>query len=313
MITENKPEISIVVPLFNEKDSLKELHKKISDVMIKNGEPYEIIFIDDGSTDDSFEYLKKIYEDDKNVRVFRLQRNYGKSAALSTGFKNAKGEVIITIDADLQDDPEEIPNLLKKINDGYDLVSGWKMDRKDPFIKIVSSKFFNFITRLLTGLKIHDINCGLKAYRRKVTENIKVYGELHRYIPALAKVEGFKIDEVKVRHHPRKYGKSKYGVTRFFKGFTDLLTVLYISRFTTRPMHLFGLAGLIFFIIGFIINLLLTIWWFKGQGIGNRPLFFLGILLMIFGIQLFSIGLLGEMIANIRKNDENYIFKDILQ
>jgi len=309
----NNIEISIIVPLFNEEDSLNELHQKLTGVMKKLGKPYEIVYVDDGSTDESFSMLKKIHGQDKNARVFSFQRNYGKSAALSTGFKNARGDIVVTIDADLQDDPEEIVSLLNKLEEGYDLVSGWKQQRKDSFIKRSTSKLFNSVTGILTGLKIHDINCGLKAYRKKATAAIKVYGELHRFIPALVKIEGFKVGEVKVRHYPRKYGKTKFGVTRFFKGFTDLITVLYISRFTTRPMHLFGIAGALFFVLGILVNLYLTINKLRGIGIGDRPLFFLGILLMILGIQLLSIGLLGEMIANIRKNDDNYVMKDVLQ
>ncbi|HEX9652942.1 MAG TPA: glycosyltransferase family 2 protein, partial [bacterium] len=240
--------------------------------------------------------------------------NYGKSAALATGFKKARGAIIVTIDADLQDDPKEIPHVIQKLNEGYDLVSGWKKQRHDPFIKRASSKLFNRVTRWVTGLRIHDINCGLKAYRRVVTDSINVYGQLHRFLPVLAQWEGFKVGEVTVQHHPRQFGKSKFGTSRFFAGFFDLITVLFITRYTKRPLHLFGAAGLISFIFGMAISLYLSFdKIFFGKHLSNRPLLFLGVLLIIIGIQFVSIGLLGEMITANRKRQADYSIKQVLE
>ncbi len=296
-----KIDYSVIVPLLNEEESLTELYSRITEVLSKLSQNYEIIFVDDGSTDKSYNILQSIKSKDDKVRIFQFQKNYGKSAALSLGFSEARGEIIITIDADLQDDPKEIPLLVSKLNEGYDVISGWKKQRKDPLSKIIPSKIFNLVTSLLTGIKIHDFNCGLKCFRKTVVKNIKVYGELHRYIPALAAFDGYKVGELEVIHHFRKYGKTKYGMSRFFYGFFDLITVIFVSKYTHRPLHLFGIVGLLFFTFGFGINLYLTIRWFQGFGIGNRPLLFLGILLIILGIQFVSIGLLGEMIVNFSK------------
>jgi glycosyltransferase involved in cell wall biosynthesis len=296
-----KIDYSVIVPLLNEEESLTELYSRITEVLSKLSQNYEIIFVDDGSTDKSYNILQSIKSKDDKVRIFQFQKNYGKSAALSLGFSEARGEIIITIDADLQDDPKEIPLLVSKLNEGYDVISGWKKQRKDPLSKIIPSKIFNLVTSLLTGIKIHDFNCGLKCFRKTVVKNIKVYGELHRYIPALAAFDGYKVGELEVIHHFRKYGKTKYGMSRFFYGFFDLITVVFVSKYTHRPLHLFGIVGLLFFTFGFGINLYLTIRWFQGFGIGNRPLLFLGILLIILGIQFVSIGLLGEMIVNFSK------------
>ena len=291
--------ISIVIPLLNEEESLKPLYNGIKKTIAPYSFDYEIIFIDDGSTDNSLQVIKQLARYDNKVHYFSFRKNYGKSAALNVGFAHAKGDVVITMDADLQDDPEEIPNLLKKISEGYDLVSGWKKVRHDPFIKRHSSKFFNWATRLVSDVKIHDFNCGLKAYRKEVVKNVYIHGELHRYIPVLAGQKGFKVTEIVVKHHPRRYGKTKFGISRFFKGFVDLLTILMITRYATRPLHLFGFIGTVSFIIGFAIDAYLTYeWMFKNVSLSNRPLLQLGLLMMIVGVQLFAIGLLGELFTH---------------
>ncbi len=310
---DEKNKISIVIPLYNEEESLEELHKLIKVVLERNSSDYEIIFVDDGSTDNSWEKLKEIKKRDPFVRCIKLRKNYGKSSALAIGFNHCTGDIIITMDADLQDDPEEIPELVSKINSGYDLVSGWKKIRHDPFIKKHTSKFFNFVTSKISGIRLHDFNCGLKAYRKEVISSIKVYGELHRYIPALAHMQGFKVTEKIVKHHPRKYGKTKFGASRFVKGFFDLLTVLFTTRFIRRPLHLFGTLGLISFIVGAGITIYLTIMKFLyGEYLTNRPLFLVGILFIILGVQLFSIGLIGEMITKSLNTEKDILVKEIL-
>jgi glycosyltransferase involved in cell wall biosynthesis len=303
-------DISIIVPLYNEEGSLEELIRQIFQAINKTGLVYEVCFIDDGSTDNSLQKLKQLRKDHSMLKILSFRKNYGKSAALSEGFKLASGKIIITMDADLQDDPAEIPNLIDKINAGYDLVSGWKKKRFDPLGKTLPSKFFNFITARLTGIKIHDFNCGLKAYRREVIKEIPVYGSLHRYLPVLAHWKGFAVDEVVVQHHPRKYGVTKYGIRRFFDGFFDLFTVLFLTRYRQKPLHLFGFFGLGSLSLGFIISLYLSVLWFMGYGIGHRPLLFLGVLLMIVGMQSFSIGLIGEMITNLKGEEGSYSIKE---
>ena len=291
---EDKLFISVVLPVFNEEKSLGILYNELSHIL-ERFESWEVVFVDDGSDDQSFPIIQKIVDNDKHVSVIRLYKNFGKSDALSEGFKHSKGDIIITLDSDLQDDPVEIPNLIKKIQDGWDLVSGWKKNRKDPLSKRIPSRLFNLVTRIITGIKIHDFNCGLKAYRRKVVNSIEIYGGMHRYIPAIADQKGFSVTEIEVHHRPREFGKTKYGGNRFFHGFFDLFTMLFTSKYFNRPLHFFGFIGLILFMAGLIINIYLTISWFQGIWIGNRPIFFLGILLLIIGIQFFSIGLLGEL------------------
>lgn len=303
-------DISLIIPLYNEEGSLLELNERIQKVLNKHNANHEIWFIDDGSTDNSLQILKDLNKKNENIKVLSFQKNYGKSAALSEGFRNAHGNIVITMDADLQDDPNEIPKLIDKINSGYDLVSGWKKKRFDPITKTIPSKMFNFATSLLTGIKIHDFNCGLKAYRKKVIKEIPVYGELHRYLPVLAHWRGYKVGEVIVKHHPRKYGKTKFGARRFLSGFFDLFTVLFLTRYRQKPLHLFGFFGLLSFIAGFIISIYLTIIWFQGHGIGHRPLLFLGVLLIIVGMQSFSIGLIGEMITNTKDEERIYSIKE---
>ena len=303
-------DISIVVPLLNEVDSLNELTDLVVEQLKKLDKQFKIIFIDDGSNDGSFEVLKRLKENCKEIKVIRFRKNFGKSAALSEGFKRANGEIVITMDADLQDDPTEIPNLITQLNNGFDLVSGWKKKRNDPITKTAPSKLFNFVTRLLTGIKIHDFNCGLKGYRREVIKAIPVYGELHRYLPVLAHWQGFKVGEIVVKHHARKHGKTKFGARRFFSGFFDLLTVLFITRYGQKPMHLFGFFGVVCVLFGFIISLYLTIIWIQGQGIGHRPLLFLGILLIIVGVQSFSLGLIGDMTSSIQNQSVEYLIRE---
>jgi len=297
-------DVSVVIPLLEEEGSLEELHQKLTENL--KDFSYELIFVDDGSRDSSPQILSRLAEIDPHVGIITFLRNRGKSSALAAGFGRARGDIIITMDADLQDDPDELIHLIEKVNEGFDLVSGWKQNRQDPISKTIPSKFFNWVTAKTTGIPLHDFNCGLKAYRRNVVDAINVYGQLHRFMPVLAKMEGFSIGEIKVKHHPRTHGKTKFGASRFLFGFLDLMTVLFTSRFTRRPLHLFGTLGVLAFILGFIINTYLTIGWFMGIPIGNRPLFFLGILLTILGVQMFSIGLLGEMItrATVSERDQ---------
>jgi glycosyltransferase involved in cell wall biosynthesis len=305
--------VSIVIPLLNEEESLGELYSTISEIADKNNLSIEICFVDDGSTDKSLDVLKELRQNNKNIKILSFRKNYGKSAALSEGFKLAQGEYIITMDADLQDDPAEIPNLINKLNEGFDMVSGWKKKRNDPLGKTLPSKFFNFTTSLLTGIKIHDFNCGLKAYRREVIKEIPVYGELHRYLPVLAHWRGFRVGEIIVQHHPRKYGVTKFGWRRLFHGFFDLLTVLFITRYRQKPLHLFGSVGLVSITIGFAILTYLSILWLQGFGIGDRPLLILGILLMIVGMQSFSLGLIGEMITNSKDEEISYSINEKIE
>jgi glycosyltransferase involved in cell wall biosynthesis len=305
--------LSVVIPLFNEEGSLMELSlslKRVFDLLRCN---YEVIFIDDGSTDSSFEKIKEINKRNSRYHCIKLRRNYGKSTALSVGFKEAKGDIVITMDADLQDDPNEIPELIKTINSGYDLVSGWKKIRYDPFIKRNTSKIFNYFTSKVSGVRLHDFNCGLKAYKKDVVKSVKVYGEMHRYIPALAHLMGFKVTEKIVKHHPRKFGVTKFGANRFLNGFFDLLTVAFTSKFIKKPLHLFGTMGIIFSLAGFLITLYLTILKFFGnESISNRPLFLVGILLIIVGFQSFSLGLIAEMITKSSHRDDDVFIETIL-
>ncbi len=309
-----KPDISVIVPLYNEAESLPELTQQLREVLNRMGGNYEVLLIDDGSTDNSFQILNNIHRQNRRMKVVRFRRNYGKSAALSVGFAHASGTYVITMDADLQDDPQEIPNLVRKLKEGFDLVSGWKKIRFDPlFTKNLPSKFFNFVTSIMTGIKLHDFNCGLKGYRNEVVKEVKVYGELHRFIPALACWSGFRVSEIPVVHRKRKYGKTKFGPGRFFKGFLDLLTVIFTTRYIRRPLHFFGGVGIFSLAVGLIIDLWLSIEKiFFHVSLGNRPMFFLGILLIIVGIQFVSIGLLGEMINRNQQEKEVYNVRDIL-
>ena len=290
-------DLSVLIPLYNERESIRELASEITDSLRKLSINYEIIFVDDGSRDDSFEEIKTLASTDSHIVGIRFRRNYGKSAALSEGFDISRGNIVATMDADLQDDPAELHALIEKLNEGYDVISGWKKNRKDPWTKIIPSKLFNFVTRLMSGVRIHDFNCGLKIYKADVVKTVRVYGELHRYIPVLAKWAGFRVGEMIVNHRTRKYGRTKFGASRFLKGFLDLLTVMFLGKYNKNPLHFFGILGGVLFFVGLIINGYLTYQWFGGIWIGNRPILFLGILMMIVGIQFISLGLLAEMIT----------------
>lgn len=311
----NRLDVSVVIPLRDEEESLKELHQQLRSALGRMNVRYELLFIDDGSTDKSFQVLRDLKRaDHSHVRIIRFRRNFGKSAALAVGFEKAQGKYVITMDADLQDDPAEIPALIRKLEEGYDLVSGWKKVRRDPITKTIPSKFFNFVTRVLSGIKIHDFNCGLKAYRNEVVKSVSVYGELHRYVPVLAKNEGFTIGEMVVQHRPRKFGKTKFGFGRFWKGFLDLMTVLFTTRYFRRPLHLFGLWGIIASLVGFAIDGWLAIEWAQDKtALSNRPLFLGGVLLIIVGVQFISIGLLGEMISKSKRTTEEYAIRDYIK
>jgi glycosyltransferase involved in cell wall biosynthesis len=308
-MTSRHPHISVVIPLLNEAESLPELYRQLKEVLTQCGWSHELLFIDDGSRDESLDVLRRLAADDAAVRVISHRRNFGKSGGLATGFRAAQGDFVITMDADLQDDPHEIPALLAKLDEGFDLVSGWKKKRYDPISKTLPSKLFNSVTSLLSGIKLHDFNCGLKAYRRDVTQDLPVYGELHRFLPVLAFKLGYRISEIPVQHHARKFGKTKFGASRFINGFFDLITVLFISDFNRAPLHLFGSMGLACAFLGFAINLYLTVGWLQGIWIGNRPLLFLGILLMVIGVQFFSIGLVAEKMVNMSERDRHYSIK----
>lgn len=306
-------DLSIVVPFYNEEDSLQELVERIYENVLPLNLKFELLFIDDGSTDDSFNRLLKSKEKHPEIKIIRFRKNFGKSTALSEGFDRAQGRIVITMDADLQDDPAEIPNLLKKLDEGFDLVSGWKKKRHDPITKTIPSKLFNFTTRLLTGIKIHDFNCGLKAYRNEVIKAIPIYGELHRYLPVLAHWQGFRVGEIPVKHHPRKFGHTKFGARRFLSGFFDLISVLFITRYRHKPMHLFGLFGLINMFVGAVILLVLAIQWFQGEPLSRRPLLFLGILLVIVGVQSFSLGLIGDMLTSSKDTRPKFAVKEVIE
>ncbi|NLT92647.1 MAG: glycosyltransferase family 2 protein [Actinobacteria bacterium] len=293
--------LSLVIPVYNEAESLGPLVDEIDEGLAAHEGPYEIVFVDDGSGDRSFEVMQGLVEKRDDVRVVRLRRNFGKATALSHGFAAARGDIIVTMDGDRQDDPAEIPGLMAPLSRGYDLVSGWKQRRQDPLNKTLPSRFFNWTVRTASGIPLHDFNCGLKAYRRDVTETISVYGELHRYIPVVAAQAGFRVTEVKVNHRRRTAGRSKYGWRRYMRGYLDLLTVLFLGRYQHRPQHLFGGLGTLLAVIGVIIELYLTVEKLVfGEPIGQRPLLLLGALLIIVGIQLLSLGLVGELIANSR-------------
>ena len=307
-------DLSVVIPLLNEEESLKELYQQLRTVLSRMNLRYELLFIDDGSTDRSFQVLRDLRRSDRHIKVYRFRRNYGKSAALSVGFDKAQGGVVITMDADLQDDPAEIPALKRRLEEGLDLVSGWKKERHDPLSKTIPSRFFNFVTGRLTGIKIHDFNCGLKAYRREVVKTVRVYGELHRYVPVLAHWEGFRVGEMVVHHRPRRYGKTKFGLARFWKGFLDLLTVIFTTRYFRRPLHFFGMIGLLTMLAGAVIDLWLIVEKLLNMtALSNRPLFLIGTMLIIVGIQFFSTGLLGEMISKAQQQEEQYAIRDILR
>lgn len=308
-------DISLVIPLLNEEESLPELAEWISRVMDENGFSYEVIFIDDGSTDSSWDVIRDLSKKQPEFKGISFRRNYGKSAALNKGFEKAQGDVVITMDADLQDSPDEIPELYRLIREEkYDLVSGWKKKRHDPITKTVPTKLYNWATRLMSGIHLHDFNCGLKAYRKKVIKSVEVYGEMHRYIPVMAKRAGFKkIGEKVVHHQARKYGVTKFGWERFINGFLDLLSISFVSRFARRPMHFFGSLGSLFFLIGGIISVwILAVKFFRLGGdnvreVVDQPLFYLALLAMVIGTQLFLTGFLAELVSRSSPDRNEYL------
>ena len=308
IITNLKMNVSVVIPVLNEKESLPELVRELEH-SLSTYSAWEVLFIDDGSSDGSTEWMSDLCTKNSNYNLLQFYRNYGKAAALSEGFKVATGEYIITMDADLQDDPAEIPNLISKLSDGWDLVSGWKKTRHDPLNKTLPSKVFNFVTRLMTGVKIHDFNCGLKGYKQAVVKSIEVYGGRHRYIPALAGQQKFKITEIVVNHRARQFGETKYGGSRMFHGFFDLITILFLNRYTQQPLHLFGMFGIGFLKVGFIVECFVL--YFKyalGEPFSKHmALLMFGIMFIIIGIQFFSIGLLGELMTRSTQGQENRI------
>jgi dolichol-phosphate mannosyltransferase len=290
--------ISVVVPVHDEERTVALLYDELESALQPLDQPWEVVFVDDGSADGSFAALTRLHNAQDNVRVVRLRKNFGKATALTAGFAHAEGDVVVTIDADLQDDPAEIPRLLAKLDEGFDLVSGWKTQRRDPLTRRIPSKIFNWVTGRVSGLRMHDLNCGLKAYRAEVVRGLRLYGELHRFIPVLAHYRGFSVAELPVNHRPREHGRSRYGVERYVRGFLDLLTVSFIGRYRYRPLHLFGGLGLALSTIGFGILLYLTIDKLQGHAIGQRPLLILGVLMMVVGLQFFSLGLISELITS---------------
>ena len=309
-------DVSIIVPVYNEDESLPELCAWIERVVNGHSLSYEVLMIDDGSSDNSWKVIESLNKSNACFKGIRFQRNYGKSAALNEGFRLAKGDVVITMDADMQDSPDEIPELRKMVLDNqFDIVSGWKLKRHDPFEKRVPSKFFNWVTAKISGIELHDFNCGLKAYRSKVVKSIEVYGEMHRYIPLIAKWAGFKkVGEKVVEHRARKYGKSKFGLERYINGFLDLGTIMFLGKFGKRPMQFFGFWGTLFFLIGFLIFLYLTVakFFFDQAGLTQRPLFFFAIMIMIIGSQLFLTGFVGELIARNAPGRNSYLVEELV-
>lgn len=297
LVGETKPELSFVVPVFNEEDSLAQLHAEIVDVCRANGKTYEILFVNDGSRDGTERSIDSLGAVDPHVRGIHLRRNFGKSPALAAGFERAEGQVIFTLDGDLQDNPAMVPQFLERIEGGADLVSGWKQRRNDPLTKRLPSKLFNGVVRMVSGIPLHDFNCGFKAYRAECIQELSVYGGFHRYLPVLAGERGFRIEELVVDHRARKHGKSKFGVGRFFDGLLDLFTVLLVTRFRTRPLHFFGIPGLMLGLAGLSILVYLTVIWFMGEPIGTRPLLTLGVLLTLASFQFVCMGLLGELLV----------------
>jgi glycosyltransferase involved in cell wall biosynthesis len=290
--------ISVVVPVYDEELTLALLYEELEAALEPLERPWEAVFVDDGSSDGSFAALTRLHAAHGNVRVVRLRRNFGKAAALAAGFAQARGDVVVTIDADLQDVPAEIPRLLAKLDEGFDLVSGWKAKRRDPWLRRALSKLFNVATSRISGLRLHDLNCGLKAYRAEVLAGLRIYGELHRFLPVLAHYRGYRVAELPVPHRERAHGRSRYGPERYLRGFLDLLTVTFIGRYRHRPLHLFGGLGLLLGAAGVGVLAYLTVLKATGEAIGHRPLLLLGVLLVVVGLQLFSLGLLSEMVTS---------------
>lgn len=308
--------VSVVIPVYDEADSIAPLAGELLPVMRGLGRPFEVVFVDDGSRDGSGERLADLAGREPEVRVVRLRRNFGKAEALMAGFGVARGEIVITMDGDLQDDPAEIPRMLEALEGGLDLVSGWKADRQDPIGKRLPSKVFNAVTRRVSGVPLHDLNCGFKAYRAEAVRALALAGDQYRYIPVLAAHEGFRVGEIPVNHRARRHGRSKYGLERYVRGFLDLLTITFLGRYRHRPMHLFGGVGLVMLFAGLLISAYLSVLRFLGEGIGNRPLLLLGVLLILVGIQFLTFGLLSEMIqrqhARSREDDAAARVRDIV-
>jgi len=300
--------ISVVIPIYNEERSVALLYEELQAALDPLDDEWEAVYVDDGSTDGSFGALTRLHARAENVRVVRLRRNFGKAAALAAGFAQAQGNVVVTIDGDLQDDPAEIPHLLAKLEEGFDLVTGWKTHRRDPITRRVPSKIFNWVAGRMSGLRLHDMNCGLKAYRDEVVRGLALYGELHRFIPVLAYERGYRVAELPVNHRPREHGRSRYGVERYLRGFLDLLTVSFMGRYRHRPLHLFGGLGLVLSLVGFVVLAYLTVVKLTGHAIGQRPLLTLGVLLVVVGLQFFSLGLISEMITS--HNEERVLARE---
>lgn len=303
--------ISIVVPVFNEEESLENFYKELNDVFLNDYEKHEIIFVDDGSTDSSLEILKQIAKTDKQVRIFSFRKNQGKAEALTFGFQKAEGDYIVTLDADLQDRPEEIVKLIQKQKEGnWDVVCGWRSKRKDSGLKVLSSKLFNALASFFWELKLHDYNCGLKLYSKEVAKSLNLYGGMHRFIPLLAHEQGFRVTEVVVEHDKRKFGKSKYGLSKIWRDLPDLFTMLFLSKYSKRPFHFFGVVGAILIFVGIITLGYLSVLRLQGETIGNRPLLFFGMLLVISGFQVFFTGFLADLLINVsRKQDKDFFLK----
>src|SRR5450432_684112 len=312
MATPHSPKVSFVIPFMNEEATLDELYNRIADAVTPTlgpGESFEVILIDDGSSDGSVATAERLVKAHPQVSLLELQGNFGKSAALAAGFTRARGRIVFTLDADLQDDPKEIPRFLAKLEEGFDLVSGYKQKRNDPISKVVPSRVFNWLVRTVTGVKLHDVNCGFKAYRDTVLKNVRLYGELHRFIPVLAHWKRFRIGEIPVEHHARKFGYSKFGGGRFFRGLMDLLTVVFLLRYGRRPAHFFGAVGSLTLALGLGIFGYLSVIWLQGQSIGHRPLLILAVLLIVVGVQILATGLIAELIVHLARTELPYVLK----
>ena len=312
MATPHSPKLSFVIPFMNEEATLAELYQRISAAVAPTlgpSETFEVIFIDDGSTDNSLRVAEGLVKAHPEVSLLELQGNFGKSAALAAGFTRARGRIVFTLDADLQDDPKEIPRFLAKLEEGFDLVSGYKQKRNDPISKVVPSRVFNWLVRTVTGVKLHDVNCGFKAYRDTVLKNVRLYGELHRFVPVLAHWKRFRIGEIPVEHHARRFGSSKFGGGRFFRGLMDLLTVVFLLRYGRRPAHFFGAVGSLTLAVGLVLFGYLSVIWLQGQSIGHRPLLILAVLLIVVGVQILATGLIAELIVHLARTELPYVLK----
>jgi glycosyltransferase involved in cell wall biosynthesis len=305
--------ISVIIPVLNEAAALPELLQRTEATLKLLSQPYEIILVDDGSEDETPAVLRELAAEYPHLRAVRFRRNYGKAAALSQGFARAGGDFLITLDGDLQDAPEEIPHLLDQLIRKFDVVCGWKQDRQDPWTRVLGSRVFNAVTRRLTGLKLHDVNCGLKGYRRQVVQELRLYGEMHRFIPVIARQRGFTIGEIPVQHFPRRFGRSRYGWSRPLSGLFDLITLLMLERYTYKPLHFFGLFGLGCELVGFLISLVLGIGWLRGRWIGDRPLFLVGIFFLLTGIQFIIFGLLAELLIYSNAGREDYGIAEVIE